>query len=159
MKIPVPSRSRLQTFLEVCPDYVRIAAATRTSGPDRGRLRLQPRESVDPRLCAATDRLILDARPRNALEEPVERWIGSLASGEALCGTVLPEGQVLKSSSHDLRDFYLHCWKIPCCQEHLRWRGPDPRSESNGSPDCGVGARTCTAPSLPLLWGTSKQLP
>ena len=56
------------------------------------RLKLQVPSDVDPRYCAglfsvvknaARDRLILDARPRNLLETPVEQWIGSLASGES----------------------------------------------------------------------------
>ena len=81
------------------------------------RLRLVPPEDVNPKLCAGLfsvvksskkDRLILDARPRNCLELPVERWIGALAGGEALCNIVVPEGYDLKSSSNDLRDFYYY---------------------------------------------------
>ena len=72
------------------------------------RLRLVAPEEVDHRLCAGLfsvvksaqkDRLILDARARNCLEQPVER---SWASGEVL----VPEGRVLKCSTNDLRDFY-----------------------------------------------------
>ena len=81
------------------------------------RLRLVAPEEVDHRLCAGLfsvvksaqkDRLLLDARPRNCLEQPVERWIGALASGEALCNLLVPEGRVLKCSTNDLRDFYYY---------------------------------------------------
>ena len=79
------------------------------------RLKLLPPKDVNPALCAGLfsvvknaqkDRLILDARPRNCLELPVERWIGSLASAEALCSLVLPHGHEFRASSNDLRDFY-----------------------------------------------------
>ena len=79
------------------------------------RLTLQAPAHVDPQLCAGLfsvvksatrDRLILDARPRNCLEIPIERWIGSLAGGEALVNIVLPPACELRVSSNDLRDFY-----------------------------------------------------
>lgn len=52
------------------------------------------------------DRLILDARPANLLEEPTTRWIPSLAAAESLTKIVVPAGRCLRFSGNDLRDFY-----------------------------------------------------
>lgn len=52
------------------------------------------------------DRLILDSRPSNLLEVPLQRWILSLASAESLCKLQLLPSQELRSSGNDLRDFY-----------------------------------------------------
>ena len=80
-----------------------------------GRLDLHPRAAVTPGfgngLFAVTkdltkDRLVLDARPANLLEQPPGRWIGTLAGGEALVKLQLREGEVLKCSGSDLRDYY-----------------------------------------------------
>lgn len=52
------------------------------------------------------DRLILDSRPANLLEQGEQRWIGSLASAESLCRYVIPSGFNIATSGNDLRDFY-----------------------------------------------------
>lgn len=52
------------------------------------------------------DRLILDSRGANLLEQPPQRWIRSLASAKVLCRFVLEEDEVLCASGNDLRDFY-----------------------------------------------------
>lgn len=52
------------------------------------------------------DRLILDSRPANLLEQGEQRWIGSLASAESLCRYVIPSGFNVATSGNDLRDFY-----------------------------------------------------
>ena len=55
---------------------------------------------------AHRDRLILDARPANALENVKTSWCQSMASGTALCDMVLNEGYVLLASGLDLKDFF-----------------------------------------------------
>lgn len=52
------------------------------------------------------DRMILDSRGANLLEAPPQRWIRSLASGEALTRIVLEPSEQLLVSGNDLRDFY-----------------------------------------------------
>lgn len=52
------------------------------------------------------DRLILDARASNCLETPGQRWIQSLACGESLCRILLEQGESIRSSGNDLRDYY-----------------------------------------------------
>ena len=52
------------------------------------------------------DRMILDSRGANMLEEPPGRWIKSLASGEQLCKLTLEPWERLAVSGNDLRDFY-----------------------------------------------------
>ena len=52
------------------------------------------------------DRMILDSRRPNCLEEPLGRWIRSLASSEGLCRLQLQRGEVLRFSGNDVRDFY-----------------------------------------------------
>ena len=52
------------------------------------------------------DRMILDSRGANILEEPPGRWIKSLASGEQLCKLTLEPWERLAVSGNDLRDFY-----------------------------------------------------
>lgn len=52
------------------------------------------------------DRLIMDARPSNLLEIPMEKWILSLASAESLTKLFIPPQHSLRSSGNDLRDFY-----------------------------------------------------
>ena len=52
------------------------------------------------------DRLILDSRGANLLERPAQRWIQSLACGEALVRLLVKEDEIVKASGNDLRDFY-----------------------------------------------------
>ena len=79
--------------------------------------RLQPimplpqREPVGAGLFAVVkdltrDRLILDARPANALESPPCFWTGSLASAAALLPILLGPEEEIRISSADLKDFF-----------------------------------------------------
>lgn len=52
------------------------------------------------------DRLILDSRPANLLEVPLQRWIRSLATGESLSQICLDDDEILLSSGNDVRDYY-----------------------------------------------------
>ena len=52
------------------------------------------------------DRLILDSRPHNLLENPPGRFIQTLGSGEALTHLRLEGGERLYISSNDIWDFY-----------------------------------------------------
>ena len=80
-----------------------------------GRLALHEPQAVRPRFAAGAfavvkdlskDRLILDARPGNCLEETLDHWIRSLSSAESLTRILLPPGTELRVSGNDLRDFY-----------------------------------------------------
>ena len=57
------------------------------------------------------DRLIMDSRPPNCLEIPLQRWIKSLATGESLCQIRLQDHEVLRSSGNDVRDYY-HMFQV-----------------------------------------------
>ena len=52
------------------------------------------------------DRLILDSRGANLLERPPQRWIQSLACGEALVKILLGRSETIRVSDNDLRDYY-----------------------------------------------------
>ncbi len=52
------------------------------------------------------DRLILDSRPPNMLEVPMQRWIRSLASAESLSQICLTADELLLCSGNDVRDYY-----------------------------------------------------
>jgi len=52
------------------------------------------------------DRLILDSRPPNLLEIPMQRWIKSLASAESLSQICLGQNEHLVCSGNDVRDYY-----------------------------------------------------
>lgn len=52
------------------------------------------------------DRLILDSRPGNLLEQPLGKWIRSLASGDSLLRLILKSGSRVVASGNDVRDFY-----------------------------------------------------
>eukprot|EP00438_Fugacium_kawagutii_P022352 Skav233118 [mRNA] locus=scaffold1342:395006:405928:- [translate_table: standard] len=80
-----------------------------------GRLRVHLPHEVCPRFGSGLfavpkdlerDRLILDSRGANLLEEPPQRWIKSLASAESICKLVLEPWEDLEMSGNDLRDFY-----------------------------------------------------
>ena len=80
-----------------------------------GRLGVHRREEITPDFAAGLfavvkdqhkDRLILDARGSNLLESPPQRWIQSLACGEALVKLLLGKHETLRVSGNDLRDFY-----------------------------------------------------
>lgn len=84
------------------------------------RLRLVPREKVrDGFLCGAfclvkdekKDRLILDARPPNMLEETLCSWTKTLGSVNAILQIELEPGCNLSMSGTDLRDYY-YCFKV-----------------------------------------------
>ncbi|CAK9092538.1 Ultraviolet-B receptor UVR8 [Durusdinium trenchii] len=79
------------------------------------RLKIVRRDEIEPRFASGMfsvvksinqDRLILDSRPANALEIPLEGWIKSLGSAEMLTKIYLPPGFILRSSGSDPRDFY-----------------------------------------------------
>ena len=57
------------------------------------------------------DRMILDARAPNLLEQGEDRWIRSLGSVSQLLHFFLPAGQKLVLHAEDLREFY-HAFKI-----------------------------------------------
>ena len=80
-----------------------------------GRLALHPPSAVRPKFAAGLfsvvknleyDRLILDSRPSNLLEQPLQRWVRSLASSESLCRLFIPPNRKILTSSNDLKDFY-----------------------------------------------------
>ena len=80
-----------------------------------GRLKLVRASSVRPRLrCgafslakdAARDRLILDARAPNLVEETENRWIRSLGSLEQMQFLYLPSDLDLEAYTEDLKEFY-----------------------------------------------------
>ena len=52
------------------------------------------------------DRLIMDSRPPNCLEVPLQRWIRSLGSAESLVQLTLESDEVLLCSGNDIRDYY-----------------------------------------------------
>ena len=84
------------------------------------RLILAPPENIrETHLCGAfalvkderKDRLILDARPPNELEETLRDWCSTLGSVTALSQIELLPNNVLYMSGTDLRDFY-YCFKV-----------------------------------------------
>ena len=52
------------------------------------------------------DRLILDSRGANLLEQPPNRWIMGLGSAEILTRMIVEDNEVVRCSANDLRDFY-----------------------------------------------------
>ena len=52
------------------------------------------------------DRLIMDSRPPNTLEVPLQRWIRSLAAGESLTQLSLSADEVVRCSGNDVRGYY-----------------------------------------------------
>ena len=80
-----------------------------------GRLQVHTAKEVSPQFGSGLfavpksldrDRLILDSRGANLLEQPPGRWIKSLASAEALTRIYLPSQYNLLASGNDLIDFY-----------------------------------------------------
>ena len=57
------------------------------------------------------DRLIMDSRPHNMLESPPGRYIMTLGAGELFTKFILEEGEVVLTSSNDIRDFY-HLFRV-----------------------------------------------
>eukprot|EP00438_Fugacium_kawagutii_P016872 Skav223762 [mRNA] locus=scaffold521:2192:6754:+ [translate_table: standard] len=57
------------------------------------------------------DRLILDARPPNSLEDPLAEWVKTLGSISALVQLELAPGHNLYMSGTDLVDYY-YCYKV-----------------------------------------------
>ena len=55
---------------------------------------------------AERDRLILDARPANALEVQKTDWCGTMGAGSSLCDLTLGPHEELRASGLDLRDFF-----------------------------------------------------
>ncbi|CAE7232958.1 unnamed protein product, partial [Symbiodinium sp. CCMP2592] len=60
---------------------------------------------------AERDRLVLDARPANAYEDPWNPWVRSLASVEQFRFLFLPESHDMLVHSEDIRDCY-HCFEV-----------------------------------------------
>ena len=86
----------------------------------RQRLVLAPEEKVRPtHLCGVfslikdqnKDRMILDARPPNLLEEALNDWTATLGSITALVQIELQPGHNLLMSGTDLCDYY-YCYKV-----------------------------------------------
>eukprot|EP00438_Fugacium_kawagutii_P035715 Skav234674 [mRNA] locus=scaffold1131:475680:480491:- [translate_table: standard] len=84
------------------------------------RLRLAAAKSIRPKhLCGAfalvkdehKDRLILDARPPNGLEETLRDWSKTLGAVSAVLQIELLPGHNLIMSGTDLRDYY-YCFKV-----------------------------------------------
>ncbi|CAE7217549.1 unnamed protein product [Symbiodinium sp. CCMP2592] len=98
-----------------------------------GRLELLPLREVDfSRACgvfavckdASRDRLVLDARPANAYEDPSNPWVRSLASVEQLRFAYLEDDEDVLVHSEDIRDFY-HVFQVGgerCRRNALRLR-------------------------------------
>ena len=85
-----------------------------------GRLRLSTLEEIRPsHLCGAfslvkdlhKDRLIVDARAPNMLEETLDTWCKTLASPLTLAQVELGVGENMYFSGTDLRDYY-HAFKV-----------------------------------------------
>ena len=79
------------------------------------RLSLHTSVDVRPNFCSGMfsvlksldrDRLIMDSRPPNCLEVPLQRWIRSLASGESLVQICLGDKEVIRCSGNDVQDYY-----------------------------------------------------
>lgn len=52
------------------------------------------------------DRLILDARPPNAVEKVLSTWTKTMASATEVCNIELEPEQVLLMSGRDIHDFF-----------------------------------------------------
>ena len=79
------------------------------------RLSLHTQDEIRPKFCSGMfavlksldrDRLIMDSRPPNCLEVPLQRWIRSLASAESLVQICLGENEEIRCSGNDVRDYY-----------------------------------------------------
>ena len=66
------------------------------------------------------DRMILDARRPNAVEEAEGRWIYSLGSAAQLNHVHLAEDEILLIHPEDLREYY-HCFVIQDQEEEKKW--------------------------------------
>lgn len=84
------------------------------------RLRLAKKEEIRPtHLCGAfaltkdkdLDRLILDARPPNALEDTLTDWVQTLGAVPPLLQLEVPPGRELRFSGTDLKDYY-YCFRV-----------------------------------------------
>ena len=77
----------------------------------------------------STDRLILDARPANLLQDPPNKYIFSMASSQLLLGLFLEEDQKLLMTADDPSIFFYTCtvseqratktfleWLVPTCE-------------------------------------------
>ena len=85
-----------------------------------GRIRLFRKEEVRAEFGAGMfavikslefDRLIMDSRPHNMLESPPGRYIMTLGAGELFTKFILEEGEVVLTSTNDIRDFY-HLFRV-----------------------------------------------
>lgn len=84
------------------------------------RLRIAPEHKVRKEYCcgafalvkdSAKDRLILDARPPNILEDTLTDWCSTLASVQALAQQELLPGFNMYFNGTDLRDYY-YCFRV-----------------------------------------------
>ncbi|CAE7886824.1 unnamed protein product, partial [Symbiodinium sp. KB8] len=84
------------------------------------RIRLYSPDKIRRRHCSGVfgvvksleyDRLILDSRPHNLLEAPPGRFIQTLGAGHLVGQIHLQEGEMLYSSTNDIRDFY-HLFQV-----------------------------------------------
>ena len=105
-----------------------------------GRLRLAPKEKIrSSHLCGCfslvkdseKDRMILDARPPNELETPLQSWCKTLGSLQSLSQLELEEGFNMYFSGTDLRDYYYsfrvsklrsfrNCFNLPLTVDQAR---------------------------------------
>lgn len=96
------------------------------------RLRLVPKSKVrTSHTCGAfalvkdeeKDRLIIDARPANELEQTLRDWCSTLGSVQALAQLEIAEGHRMVFSGTDLRDYY-YCFRVSakrCLRNALRY--------------------------------------
>ena len=99
------------------PEHVRGFLELLDSGL---RLELLPLREVDlSRACGVfavakdgdRDRMVLDARPGNAYEDPENPWVRSLAAVEQLRYVFLEDFEEIRVHSEDIRDCY-HCFSV-----------------------------------------------
>ena len=93
---------------------------------DHHRLRIVPKSKVRvSHTCGAfalpkdgeKDRLIVDARPANELEDTLRDWCATLGSVQALCQLELKPFHKMVFSGTDLRDYY-YCFKVTAARSH-----------------------------------------
>lgn len=69
-------------------------------------VRMRVRSGLFALKSLTVDRLIMDSRPPNCLEEPLAEFTQCMASPTPMLDMVLQPGFVLRSSGEDLKDFY-----------------------------------------------------
>ena len=98
---------------------VRVAGGNKLSLLERldevGRLSLVPSRAAPTGYGAgafavpkslSNDRFIMDSRPMNSAETPVNHWLPTLCSAAALTGLVLKDDEIILMSGEDIRDYF-----------------------------------------------------